>query len=50
MPIISLVNKKGGVVKTTAALALASGGDYEIIGSFDILTGKENINCLDFHS
>ena len=68
MQVISLVNKKGGVAKTTTALALASGlskhnfhvlaidcdaqanfstasgGEDDVVGSFDILTGKENIN------
>ena len=68
MQIISLVNKKGGVAKTTTALALAcglskrnfhvlaidcdaqanfskaSGGEDDVVGTFDILTGKENIN------
>ena len=68
MQVISLINKKDGVAKTTTALALAgglarrgfsvlaidcdaqanfskaSGGDDNVIGSFDILTGKENIN------
>ena len=65
MEIISLVNKKGGVAKTTTALALASGlskrkfkvlaidcdaqgnfskasgGEDDVVGTFDILTGKE---------
>ena len=68
MQIISLINKKGGVAKTTTALALAnglsrrgsrvlaidcdaqanfskaSGGEDDVVGTFDILTGKENIN------
>ena len=68
MQIISLVNKKGGVAKTTTALALAnglskrnfsvlaidcdpqanfskaSGGEDDVVGTFDILTSKENIN------
>ena len=68
MQIISLVNKKGGVAKTTTALALASGlskrnfhvlaidcdaqanfskasgGEDDVVGTFDILTGKDNIN------
>ena len=68
MQIISLINKKGGVAKTTTALALASGlskrnfhvlaidcdaqanfstasgGEDDMVGTFDILTGKENIN------
>ena len=68
MQIISLVNKKGGVAKTTTALALsgglskrnfhvlvidcdaqanfskASGGEDNVVGTFDILTAKENIN------
>ena len=34
---ISLVNKKGGVAKTTTALV-------DMVGTFDILTGKEDIN------
>ena len=65
MEIVSLVNKKGGVAKTTTALALASGlskrkfkvlaidcdaqgnfskasgGEDDVVGTFDILTGKE---------
>ena len=65
MEIISLVNKKGGVAKTTTALALASGlskrkfkvlaidcdaqgnfskasgGEDDVVGTFDILTGQE---------
>lgn len=64
---ISLVNKKGGVAKTTTALALASGlakqykvlaidcdaqsnfskasgGEDDVVGTFDVLTGKEDIN------
>ena len=64
---ISLVNKKGGVAKTTAALALASGlakkyrvlvidcdaqskfskasgGEDDVVGTFDVLTRKEDIN------
>ena len=68
MNVISLINKKGGVAKTTTALALAnglskkgfsvlsidcdsqanfskaSGGEFDVIGTFDILYGKENIN------
>ena len=68
MQIISLINKKGGVAKTTTALALASGlsrrgfrvlaidcdaqanfskasgSEDDVVGTFDILTGKENIN------
>ena len=68
MQIISVINKKGGVAKTTTALALAyglskrhfhvltidcnaqanfptaSGSEDNVVGSFDILTGKENIN------
>lgn len=68
MNVVSVVNKKGGVAKTTTALALAnglskrsfsvlaidcdaqanfskaSGGDDDVVGTFDILTGKENIN------
>ena len=68
MQIISLINKKGGVAKTTTALALASGlskrnfhvlaidcdaqanfstasgSEEDVVGTFDILTGKENIN------
>ena len=66
MQIISIVNKKGEVAKTTTALASglskrnfhvlaidcdaqanfskASGGEANVVGSFDILTGKENIN------
>ena len=67
MEIISLVNKKGGVAKTTTALALASGlsrrkfkvlaidcdaqgnfskasvGEDDVVGTFDILTGKEKV-------
>lgn len=68
MIVISLINKKGGVAKTTTALALsnglakkgfsvlaidcdsqanfskASGSEPDVIGIFDVLTGKENIN------
>ena len=68
MQIVSLVNNKGSVAKTTTALALASGlskrnfhalaidcdaqanfskasgGKDNVVGTFDILTGKENIN------
>ena len=68
MNVITLINKKGGVAKTTTALALAnglsrrkfkvlaidcdaqgnfskaSGGENDVVGTFDILTGKEDIN------
>ena len=68
MQTISIINKKGGVAKTTTALALAaglsklglsvlaidcdaqanfskaSGGEDDVIGTFDILTRKEDIN------
>ena len=68
MNVITLINKKGGVAKTTTALALtnglarrkfkvlaidcdaqcnfskASGAEDDVIGIYDILTGKENIN------
>ena len=68
MDIISLVNKKGGVAKTTTALALvsglarrgfsvlaidcdaqanlskASGGEGDVVGTYDVLLGKESIN------
>ena len=68
MQTISLINKKGGVAKTTTALALAaglakagftvlaidcdaqanfstaSGGEQNVVGTFDILTRKENVN------
>ena len=68
MQVISVINKKGGVAKTTTALALAaglsklgqdvlaidcdaqanfskaSGGADDVVGTFDILTGKEDIN------
>ena len=68
MNVITLINKKGGVAKTTTALALAnglskrdfkvlaidcdaqgnfskaSGGESDVVGTFDILTGKEDIN------
>ena len=68
MDVISLVNKKGGVAKTTTALALATGltrrgfsvlaidcdaqanfskassGESDVIGTYDVLLGKESIN------
>ncbi len=68
MEIIGIVNKKGGVAKTTTALALVSGlakrkfrvlaidcdaqanfskasnGEDDVIGTYDVLTGKENVN------
>ena len=68
MQVISVINKKGGVAKTTTALALAaglskvgltvlaidcdaqanfskaSGGEENVVGTFDILTKNENIN------
>ena len=68
MNVITLINKKGGVAKTTTALALAngfskrgfkvlaidcdaqgnfskaSGGENDVVGIYDVLTGKEDIN------
>ena len=68
MQVISVINKKGGVAKTTTALALAAGlsklgqkvlaidcdaqanfskasnGAEDVVGTFDILAGKEDIN------
>ena len=68
MNVITLINKKGGVAKTTTALALANGlsklnkkiltidcdsqsnfskassGENDVVGIYDVLTGKENIN------
>ena len=70
MQVISVINKKGGVAKTTTALALAAGlsklgqkvlaidcdaqanfskasnGAEDVVGTFDILAGKEDINEL----